>query len=58
MLSLYCKKNEILSFSNRHQEIGGDWGLKESQVCCSHLALVDLRGGLQGFFISLKYSNF
>lgn len=58
MLNLYCKKNEVLSFSNSHQEIGGDWRLKENKACWSHLAVVDLKGGLQGFLISLRYSNF
>lgn len=54
MLSLYCKKNEVLSFSSSHQEIGGDWGLKENKVCWSHLGLLDLRGGLEGCFVSLR----
>lgn len=36
MLNLYCKKNEVLSFSNSHQEIGGDWGLKENSLLVTY----------------------
>lgn len=55
MLSLYCKKNEVISFSNSHQGTGSNWGLKEERKSARHIWVRMIwGGGLEGFFCFSK----